>query len=94
MSIPKMRTLPEAARLISEMDSGTCLNLTGLRRIVNRGDIAVTMVGKKRLIDFNQLLELLQNPERAVNHGTETQRGVIRPISERPISGFRNEAIK
>ena len=56
----RMRTLPEAARLLKEEDPGTAITLTGLRRMVKQGRIPVSMQGKnKPLIDMDRLPEYL-----------------------------------
>ena len=60
--IPRMRTLPEALKMLKELDSSTAITLRALRRMVNNGEIPVVMVGSKRLINFDKLLERLNVP--------------------------------
>lgn len=77
-SIPRMRTIPEAVKLLHELDSSSAVTLRAVRRMVNTGQLPVTMVGSKRLINFDKLLDILENPS-----GEHTaQNGVIRRIEE------------
>ena len=77
-SIPRMRTIPEAVKLLQELDSSTAITMRAVRRMVNTGQLPVTMVGSKRLINFDKLLDILENP--TTEH--TTQNGVIRRIEE------------
>lgn len=75
--IPRMRTLPEALKMLKELDRSTAITLRALRRMVNNGEIPVVMVGNKRLINFDKLLERL-------NMSDEMQpQSTIRRISEK-----------
>lgn len=58
-NVPRMRTIPEAVKQLKEMDSSTAVTLRAVRRMVNCGEIPVVMVGNKRLINFDKLLERL-----------------------------------
>ena len=60
--IPRMRTLPEALKMLKKLDRSTAITLRALRRMVNNGEIPVVMVGSKRLINFDKLLERLNMP--------------------------------
>lgn len=63
----RMRTLPEAARLLREEDPGTAVTLTALRRMVKQGRIPVSMQGKnKPLIDVDKLPEYLFVQEKPI----------------------------
>lgn len=62
-TIPRMRTLPEAIRMLQELDPDTAITLTALRRMVMRSELPVTCIANKRLINFDVLLDYLQNPE-------------------------------
>ncbi len=59
-----MRTLPEAAAELKRMDSNTAITLTALRRMVKTGELPYISVASKRLINFDRLLELLENPNK------------------------------
>ena len=61
-NIPRMRTLPEAARMLAEQDPETAYTLTALRRAVKRGEIASIEVASKRLINYDALLAHLTAP--------------------------------
>lgn len=60
---PRMRTLPEAARMLKALDSNTAFTLTALRRMVNTKQLPAVQVASKRLIDFDLLLETLAHPK-------------------------------
>ncbi len=64
MNTPRMRTLPEAAAELKRMDSNTAITLTALRRMVKTGELPYISVASKRLINFDRLLELLENPNK------------------------------
>lgn len=68
--IPRMRTLPEALKMLKELDSSTAVTLRALRRMVNNGEIPVVMVGSKRLINFDKLLERLNMPLEITHEAT------------------------
>ena len=59
LNVPRMRTLPEALKMLKEMDGSTAVTLRAVRRMANTGEIPVVMVGSKRLINFDKLLERL-----------------------------------
>ena len=85
--IPRMRTLPEALKMLKELDSSTAITLRALRRMVNNGEIPVVMVGSKRLINFDKLLERL-NVAAEIPH-----EAVIRRVDEK-MDTIRNERYK
>ncbi len=62
MSVPRMRTLPEAAAELKRMDENTAFTLTALRRMTKTGEIPTINVGSKKLINFDKLLELFADP--------------------------------
>lgn len=59
---PRMRTLPEAERMLRELDESSAITLTALRRMVSEGRLPVTKIGSKRLINFDALLRILECP--------------------------------
>lgn len=61
-NVPRMRTLPEAERMLHELDESSAITLTALRRMVSEGRLPVTKIGSKRLINFDLLLRMLENP--------------------------------
>lgn len=80
-NIPRMRTLPECAAMLKELDPDTAITLTALRNKVKRGEIPAVPVGSKRLVNFDLLLELLSNTSAPVPAAGEY--GKIRRINER-----------
>lgn len=81
----RMRTLPEAIKILKEQDPETALTLTALRRKVKRGEIPAVMVGVKSLIDVDRLGEYLaQGMEKKECTGPI---GIVRPIPENLTAG-------
>lgn len=62
MTIPRMRTIPESASLLKEMDENTGLTQCAIRRLVLEDKIKSVKAGRKILINFDNLLEYLLNP--------------------------------
>ena len=58
-NIPRMRTMPECMQMLRELDPGTALTLTALRRKVKSGELPSVKIGNKRLVNFDLLVELL-----------------------------------
>ncbi len=75
-----MRTLPEAERMLHELDESSAITLNALRRMVNEGRLPVTKIGSKRLINFDLLLRMLEEPPE------ET------PAQEMPVRNIRKIA--
>lgn len=78
-SVPRMRTIPEAVRLLHQMDADCAVTVRAVRRFVDDGKLPVTHVGSKRLINFDALLRLLECPVTPV---PETRSGEIRRIDK------------
>ena len=76
MSIPRMRTVPEAFRALKEADPHTAYTLRAFRAAVNRGEIPVVMVGNKRLVNLDQFFAMLNAPEAH----PKVCAGTIRPL--------------
>lgn len=60
-----MRTLPEAVAELKKADENTAVTLTALRRMVKSGELPYIAVASKRLINYDLLLERLENPIQA-----------------------------
>lgn len=58
-SMPRMRTIRQAILEVRKMDSGTALTEHALRRMVANNDIPCVLVGNKKLINLDLLLEKL-----------------------------------
>lgn len=56
---PRMRTLDRAYDLIKETDPDTCLTRHALRALSVSGRVPAVMVGTKRLINVDALLDIL-----------------------------------
>ena len=59
MSLPRMRTAPEAIRQIKELDPNSAFTLRALRRMMSEGTIPVVNINSKRLINLDTLLDYL-----------------------------------
>jgi len=60
--IPRMRTIPESFALLKDLDPGSSLAQCAIRRLVLDGKIKSVKAGRKILINFDDLIEYLQNP--------------------------------
>lgn len=81
MSIPRMRTLPEAYDELKRLDPNTAYTLRALRRAVNEGKIPVIRVGNKRLINLDNLFNMLSNADaEAYCTSAEGNKGIRRVV--------------
>lgn len=71
MTVPRMRTVPEAFRELKKADPNTAYTLRALRAAVNKGEIPVVSVGNKRLINLDTFFELLNSPSYEENNAHE-----------------------
>ena len=60
--IPRMRTVAEAAKELKEMDEHTAVTEYHIRQLALSGVLPRVQAGRKLLINFDLLLEYLQNP--------------------------------
>lgn len=77
MSVPRMRTLPEAFAELKKADPATAYTLRALRAAVNKSEIPVVRVGNKRLINLDRLFEMLNTPSLSQKETHEGIRKVI-----------------
>ncbi|WKY47057.1 hypothetical protein Q5O24_11895 [Eubacteriaceae bacterium ES3] len=63
MTLPRMRTTKEAIIELKKIDSHTALTECAIRRFVTEGKIKSVKAGRKNLINMDQLIEYLNNPE-------------------------------
>ncbi|MBR5792393.1 MAG: excisionase family DNA-binding protein [Ruminiclostridium sp.] len=56
----RMRTIPQAAAYMQEIDPGTALTKTAIRRLVLEGKLPFTAVGTKRLVAIEDLESYLE----------------------------------
>ena len=76
--MPRMRTKNEAAQMLREQDPGTSISRNAIRTMVLSGRIPHVSVGSKRLIDFDRMLDILQNPPAQISEQSEL--GTIRRV--------------
>ena len=60
--IPRMRTVAEAAKELKAMDEHTAVTEYHIRQLALSGVLPRVQAGRKLLINFDLLLEYLQNP--------------------------------
>ncbi len=60
--IPRMRTVSEAARELKKLDPSTAVTEYHIRRLVKSGKLPRMKAGKKYLVNFDTLLDYLENP--------------------------------
>ena len=77
MSVPRMRTLPEAYAELKKADPSTAYTLRALRAAVNKGEIPVVNIGNKRLINLDRLYESLNTPSYAQKDSSEGIRKIV-----------------
>lgn len=58
----RMRSIREAAKLIRETDSNTCISEGVLRRMVEAGTIPHVPIGRKKMVNVDVILELFNTP--------------------------------
>lgn len=80
--IPRMRTVAEAAKELKEMDEHTAVTEYHIRQLALSGVLPRVQAGRKLLINFDLLLEYLQNPtaDKFQVHNTAADVNGIRPI--------------
>lgn len=77
MTVPRMRTIPEAFNELKKADPETAYTLRALRAAVNRGELPVVRVGNKRLVNLDKLFEMLNTPS---SEPKETNAGIRKII--------------
>lgn len=73
MTVPRMRTIPEAFNELKKADPETAYTLRALRAAVNRGELPVVRVGNKRLVNLDKMFEMLNTPS---SEPKETNAGI------------------
>ena len=73
----KLRTLNETYKYIKELDTDTSITANALRRMVVSGKVPCVRVGKKYLIDLDELFDYLKGtkPE-------DVLPGYVNPLSK------------
>lgn len=62
VALPRMRTLDECYKELKQVDKNTAVSKNFIRNLALSGSIPVVMCGNKRLINFDGLLDYLNNP--------------------------------
>lgn len=61
-TIPRMRTVQEAAQELKQLDPHTAMTPYHIRRLCLDGVLPTVRAGKKILLNLDTLLEYMQNP--------------------------------
>lgn len=79
MLAPRMRTVPEAYKELKRVDENTSLTLSGLKRLVNCGEVPCVYIGRKKLINLDTLLSMLSMPSDTIkqNEGRSNKNDII-----------------
>ena len=82
LKIPRMRTVPEAAKELKAIDEHTAVTEYHIRQLALSGVLPRVQAGRKLLINFDLLLEYLANPtaDKFQVHNTAADVNGIRPI--------------
>ena len=78
MSSVLMRFPAQALAELRKDDPDTPVSLNYIRRLAASGKVPVVMVGRRRLINYDALLDYLAHPE-------PEQYGKIRPVDRRAV---------
>lgn len=62
IKLPHMRTIPESAKELKRIDPNTAVTEYHIRQLALSGVLPRVKAGRKMLINFDLLLEYLQNP--------------------------------
>ncbi|MGI6696658.1 MAG: hypothetical protein ACOX6O_10565 [Christensenellales bacterium] len=77
----RLRIIQEAFKQLKQDDPETAITLCALRRIVKTGDIPAVRIGRKTLIDYDQLLQYLQTGNNHPDSDETETIGIIRRIA-------------
>lgn len=77
----RMRYPQQALELLKEEDPGTQVTVNFIRSLAKSGQIPVVKIGRRRLINYDKLLEYLANPPEM--QPMDSQGGSIRPVPSR-----------
>lgn len=79
----RMRYPQQALELLKQEDPGTQVTLNFIRTLANNGSIPHVKVGRRKLINYDALLEFLANP---LDHDQKREDlGVIRRVPTRMV---------
>ena len=60
--MPRMRTATGALEIIKQQDPGTAVTLHYIRQLISSGKVPFVPVGRKKLINVDELLAYLERP--------------------------------
>lgn len=60
---PRLRTINAAARELKQLDPGTAMSSSAIRKLVKGGAIPCIYSGTRAYLNFDSLLSYLHNPE-------------------------------
>lgn len=63
MNVPRMRTAQKASDELKRLDPETALSAKSIINLMDNGKLGYTSIGRKRLINFDDLLRLLSSHE-------------------------------
>lgn len=58
--MPRMRTATGALEIIKQQDPDSAVTLRTIRRLINTGELHYVPVGRKKLVNVDELLEYLE----------------------------------
>ncbi len=84
----RMRYPAQALELLRQEDPDTCVSLNFIRALAASGKIPVVKIGRRRLINYDSLVEFLANPD--MQKMQIEQVGKIRKVCGGEHYGSRN----
>jgi hypothetical protein len=86
-TMPRMRTLDAAYALVREVDPGTSLTRHALRTLALSGRVPAVMVGNKRLLNVDALLDRLMNDPASLSVDTSEPTAAAPLLPVRRLTG-------
>jgi len=75
----KLRSINDAYMGLKYDDPETAMTLSGLRRLVNMGRVPSLRIGRRILIDYDNLIDYLKHPPH--ENISESEHGIIRKVA-------------
>lgn len=73
---PRMRTVTKAIECLRETDPGCCLTVSGLRRLIKIGTIRAVSLGRRQLVNVDELERYLVEATRSEEKEPEQVPGI------------------
>lgn len=80
MPIPRMRTAEKALDEIKRVDPGTEITLHFIRAMIREEAVPVVVCGRKKLVNLDALMDLINNGYVLPEQPAAPARGGIRPV--------------